>query len=112
MIYVYKDDGMFIRAARHINTNKMQQTSQLIFLRVEKIDIIEKIKKSSCPYEKLLLFIINQRVLGVVGLSVGECINVELFVVVQCEVTFPEEGSQHQWIPGYQNKAVILPKGG
>ena len=42
VIYVYKDDGMFIRAARHINTNKMQQLKQanLIFLRVEKINKI------------------------------------------------------------------------
>ena len=48
------------------------------------------------PYAKLPLFIGNQRVLGVVGLPAGECLNIGLFFVVLRQVTYPREGSQHQ----------------
>ena len=54
----------------------------------------------------------NQRDLSVVGPPVGECLDVEPLFVVLRQVTFPQEGSQHQWLSGYQNKAVILHKGG
>ncbi len=40
------------------------------------------------PPAKLSLLIGNQRVLGVVGLPVGECFNVELLFVVLWQVIF------------------------
>ncbi len=44
----------------------------------------------------------------VLGLPVGVG---PLFVVLG-QVTYPQEGSQHQWLSSYQNKVVILHKGG
>ena len=49
-----------------------------------------------CPYKKLRLCFGNQRVLGVVGLPVGEFLNVGPLFVVLIQVTYPQEGSQHQ----------------
>ena len=45
---------------------------------------------------KLLFFIGNQRVHSVVGLPVDVCLDVGLLFVVLCQVTYPQEGSQHQ----------------
>ena len=61
---------------------------------------------------KLPLFIGNQKVLGVVGLPVGECLYVGPLFVVLVQVTFPQEGLQHQGLSGFWKKAVILHKGG
>ena len=61
---------------------------------------------------KLQLFFGNQRVIGVVGFPVGECLNVGPLFLVLLQVTYPQEGSQHQWLSGYWNKVLILQKGG
>ncbi len=50
----------------------------------------------SRPYANLPLFIGNQRVHGVVGLPVGECLDVGPLFVVLRQVTYPQEVSQHQ----------------
>ncbi len=48
------------------------------------------------PFAKLQLFIGNQRVLAVVDLPVGEYLEVGPLFVVLRQVTYPQEGSQHQ----------------
>ncbi len=53
-----------------------------------------------------------REVFGVVGLPVGECLEVRLLFVVLRQVTYPQECSQHQALSGYRNKAVILHEGG
>ena len=52
------------------------------------------------PYAKLPLYFNNQRVLDVVGLPVGDCLDVRPFFVVLCQVTYPQGGSQHQGLSG------------
>ena len=44
------------------------------------------------PYKKLPFYFGNQRVLGVIGLPVGECLEVELLFVVLHQVSYPWEG--------------------
>ena len=64
------------------------------------------------PLCKITTFIGNQRVHNVVGLPVGECPYVRPLFVVLHQVTYSQEGSHHQWLCGYWNKAIILYKGG
>ena len=46
---------------------------------------------------RVMLYALDkQRVLGVVGLPVGECLEVGRLFVVLVQVTYPQEGSQHQ----------------
>ena len=60
---------------------------------------------------KITAFFRYQRVIGVVGLPVGERFNVGPLFLVLRQVNYPQEGSQHQCLSGYRKKAVILHKG-
>ena len=64
------------------------------------------------PLCKITVFFGNQRVIGVVGLHVVECLNIGPLFVVPRQVTYPKKGSQHWWLSGHWNIAVILHKGG
>ncbi len=48
------------------------------------------------PCAKLPGFFGNQRVIGVVGLPVGECLDVGPLFVVLRQVTYPQQGTKHQ----------------
>ena len=63
------------------------------------------------PYAKLRVFFGNQRVIGVVGFPVGECLDVKPLFVVLRQDTHPQKGLHHQGPTGFQLKAEILHKG-
>ena len=48
------------------------------------------------PLCKFTAFFGNQRVIGALGLPVGECLNVGPLFVFLRQVTYPQEGSKHQ----------------